>query len=148
MYTVAGIRRLQIERTYPLPQALIRRIGLPWYWAITVIAIVLVLLAVLAALLDGSLSSLYEWGAWSAYWNDPLLIIYISLVGFFLVNVREKAIETFRPLLNIDDDAFDELAKEVAAPNRRWELIGFFIGICLVFGIGQPWTLEWGPGEL
>jgi ABC-type multidrug transport system fused ATPase/permease subunit len=135
-------------RTYPLVEALIKRSRLPWYWTTAVVAAVLLLLLILAAFLDGVINDLSTW----RFWQDPLsgmvLIIYILVVHVFMWRLRERAIQVFRPLLPLDEDDFNRLAAEVATPKRRWEWTSVLIGVGFACGLGQPWDLPWGPGEL
>ncbi len=51
-------------------------------------------------------------------------------------------------LLPLDEDDFNRLAVAVATPKRRWEWTSVLIGVGLAVGLGQPWNLPWGPGEL
>ena len=97
-------------RTYPLVEALIRRSRLPWYWVTAVVAAVLLLLLILATFLDGVANDLFTWGFWHNYGDGLLLIAYILMVSSFIWKLRIKAIQAFRPLLAIDDDAFNRLA--------------------------------------
>jgi hypothetical protein len=48
----------------------------------------------------------------------------------------------------MDGDSFDRLAAEVSAPKRYWEWASIFVGVSLALALGQPWTLDWGPGSL
>jgi len=136
------------SRAYPLVEALMKRSRLPWYWAIGVVAAGLFLLLILAAYLDGIITNLSGWTFWQNYLDGLLLIVYILVVHLFMWRLRNRAIQAFRPLLAIDDDAFDRLAAEVSAPKRRWEWTSMLIGVGLAVALGQPWNLGWGPGEL
>ena len=135
-------------RTYPLVEALIRRSRLPWYWVTAVVAAVLLLLLILATFLDGVANDLFTWGFWHNYGDGLLLIAYILMVSSFIWKLRIKAIQAFRPLLAIDDDAFNQLAAKASAPNRPWEWVFVLIGVGMAAALGQPWNLGWGPGEL
>ena len=135
-------------RTYPLVEALIKRSRLPRFWAITIVAAVLLLLLILATFLDGTFVNLLDWGFWQNHLEGPVLIIYILVVYPFMWRLRERAIQAFRPLLPLDEDDFNRLAAEVATPKRRWEWTSLLIGVGLACVLGQPWNLPWGPGEL
>ena len=135
-------------RSYPLVEALMRRSRLPRPWAITVVAAVLLLLLILATFLDGVINDLSTWRFWQNNLEGLVLIIYILVMHPFMWRLRERAIQAFRPLLPLDEDDFNRLAAEVATPKRRWEWTSVLIGVGLAVGLGQPWTLPWGPGEL
>ncbi len=136
------------SRSYPLVIELMRRSRLPWRWVMVVVAAVLLLLLILAVFLDGVPTDLLNWGFWQNNLEGPILIIYILVVHPFMWRLRERAIQAFRPLLPLDEDDFNRLAAEVATPKRRWEWTSVLIGVGLAVGLGQPWTLPWGPGEL
>ena len=136
------------SRSYPLVSELIKRSRLPWYWATAVVTGVLFLLLVLAAFLDGVLSDVSGWEFWHNHLIGILLITYILAVYEPMRRLRDRAVETFRPLLNLDDKDFNRLAAEVTTPKRRWEWSSALAGVAFAVVLGQPWTLEWGPGML
>ncbi len=135
-------------QTYPLVEALIKRSRLPWYWAIAVVTAVLLLFLILAKFLDGVINDLSTWSFWQNNLEGPVVISYILVVHVFMWRLRERAIQTFRPLLSLDEDDFNRLATEVATPKRRWEWTSVCIGVGLAVGLGQPWNLPWGSGGL
>lgn len=115
--------------TYPLIEAAIRRSRLPRSWTIAVVAGVLLLLLVLMAFLDGALASLLEWST-----VDPALLYiifptYILVVYPFMLRSREQAILAFKPLLSLEDDAFNKVAENILKPSRRGEWTAIFLGI-------------------
>jgi hypothetical protein len=73
--------------------------------------------------------------------------IYILVVHPFMLRSREKAVLAFKPLLSLDDDAFNKVAENISKPNRRGEWTAIFLGIS-VLGVVlfQPWTLDWESG--
>jgi hypothetical protein len=113
-----------------------------------VVAAVLLLLLILATFLDGVTNDLSTWGFWFNYGDGLLLIVYILMVSSFMWRLRIKAIQGFRSLLAVEDDAFDQLAAKASRPNRRWEWFSIIIGVSLAAVLGQPWNLPWGSGEL
>ncbi len=135
-------------RTYPLVEALMKKSRLPWYWATAVVTVVLLLLLILATFLDGVINNLSTWRFWQNNLEGLVLIIYILVVYTFMWRLRERAIQAFRPLLPLDEGDFNRLAAEVGTPKRRWEWTSVLIGVGLAVGLGQPWNLPWGPGEL
>jgi len=135
-------------RTYPLAEALMRRSRLPWYWATAIIAVVLLLFLILATFLDGVINDLSTWRFWQNNLEGPVVIIYILVVHVFMWRLRERTIQTFRPLLPLDEDDFNRLAAEIITPKRRWEWTFVLIGVGFAVGLGQPWNLPWESGEL
>ena len=133
--------------TYPLIEAAIRRFRLPREWTIAVIAGVLLLLLVLMAFLNGTLDSLLEWRtAWPPL-SYILFPTYILVVYPFMLRSRWQAILAFKPLLSLDDDAFNKVAENILKPSRRGEWTAVFIGISVLGAVlFQPWTLDWTSG--
>ena len=125
-----------------------KRSRLPWYRVTALVASGLLLLLILAAYLDGTIADLFGWDFWRNYGDGLLLIAYILMVSSLIWRLRIKAIEAFRPLLAIDDDAFDRLAAKASTPNRRWEWVFVLIGVGFALVLGEPWNLSWGTGFL
>ncbi|MFC2034642.1 hypothetical protein ACFLUJ_00760 [Chloroflexota bacterium] len=131
-----------------LLQMLMKKSQLPWRWATVTVAALLFLFLVLAMFLDGRINDLSTWRFWQINLEGPVLIIYILVAHIFMWRFRERAIQVFRPLLDIDEGDFNQLAVKVAEPKRRWEWTFVFVGFGLAVALGQPWTLPWGPGDL
>jgi hypothetical protein len=132
---------------YPLIEAAIRRSPLSRSWTIAAVAGVLLLLLVLAASLDGVLTSLFSWSELRYVLFFVVFITYIMVVYPFMVRSRGEAIQAFKPIVSLGDDAFNKVAANISKPNRRWEWIAIFLGIPIFLGaLFQPWTLDWASG--
>ncbi len=105
--------------TYPLVSELIRRSRLPWYWATAAVTALLLVLLLLATYLDGVLDEALRWPFWRDHLSGLLLIAYILGVQIPMLRLRHQAIQSFRPLLGLDDDDFDEMVARIVRPNRR-----------------------------
>jgi hypothetical protein len=114
-----------------------------WYCTTAIVTLVSLLLLVLAALLHGRLSDLLGWNFWRLTIDGIITVIYILAVYPFIVRLREQAIQAFRSLLPLADDAFDKLAADISKPNRRWEWLAILAGFALAAGLGQPWNMDW-----
>ena len=134
--------------TYSLIEAAIRRSHLPRSWTIAVVAGVLLLIIVLMAHLDGELPSLFEWSMVGPTILNIAFAAYVLAVYPFMLRSRGRAILAFKPLLSLEDKAFNKVAANIFKPNRRWEWIAIFLGIS-VLGVVlfQPWTLDWASGR-
>ena len=132
---------------YPLIEAPIRRSRLSRPWTITVFVGGLLLLLVLMVSLDGGLASLLDWNVVGPTLLNITFPVYILLVYPFMMRSREQAVLAFKPLLSLENDAFNKVAENISKPNRRGEWIAIFLGIS-VLGVVlfQPWTLDWGKG--
>jgi hypothetical protein len=137
----------QKPRAYPLIEAAIRRSPLSRLWTITAIAGVLLLLLVLMASLDGKLASLLDWSVVRPTFSNIIFASYILVVYPFMLRSRETAVLAFKPLLSLDDDAFNKVAENILKPNRRGEWAAIILGISVLGVIFfQPWTLDWASG--
>jgi hypothetical protein len=65
----------------------------------------------------------------------------------FMLRSRGQAVLAFKPLLSLDDDAFNKVAENISKLSRRGEWAAIFLGIS-VLGVVlfQPWTLDWASG--
>ncbi len=127
----------QEPRAYPLIEAAMRRSPLSRSWTITAVVGVLLLLAVLVAALEGELASLLDWDEVSFFVFLILFIIYFLVVYPLMLRSREKAVLAFKPLLSLDDDAFNKVAENISKPSRRWEWTAIFLGILVFMGINM-----------
>jgi hypothetical protein len=127
---------------YPLIEAAIRRSPLSRSWTIVVIVGVLLLLLVLTASLGGELASLLDWSEVGFFVFLILFLIYFLVVYPLMLRAREQAVLAFKPLLSLDDDAFNKVAENISKPNRRGEWTAIFLGIVVFMGINiQPWNM-------
>ena len=133
---------------YNFIQMLVVRSRLPLLWVIIIVSVFLILLLVLARYLDNNFADLSTWEFWQKHLTGWMLIVYILSVQFFIWRLRNQAIQAIKPLLDLDESEANRLATEASKSNRRGEFISIIIGVGLAVGLGQPWVLEWGPGEL
>ncbi|UCD09164.1 MAG: hypothetical protein JSU79_00520 [Dehalococcoidales bacterium] len=133
-------------RQYPLIEAAIRSTRLPRLWTITIVAGGLLLLLILSMFLDDELDSLFQWNTVSPHFLNIVFLTYILVVYRFMLQAREKAILAFKPLLALEDDAFNKVVENTLKPSRRGEWTAVFLGIGILGAVlFQPWTLEWAP---
>lgn len=138
-----------ISRKYPLIEAAIRRSPLSRSWTIAAVAGVLILLLLLMASLDGALSTLFDWSELRYIPFFIVMIAYFLVVYPYMMRSREKAVLAFKPLLSLEDTAFNEVAANIAKPNRRREWIAIFLGVAFFLGaLVQPWNMDWESGFL
>ena len=121
-------------RTYPLIEEAIRRSRLPRSWTIAVVAGVLLLLLVLMAFLDGELASLLDWSVVGSTLLYIIFPTYIMVVYPLMLRSRQQAVLAFKPLLSLEDDAFNKVAENISKPNRRGEWTAIFVGISVLGG--------------
>ena len=133
----------QEPRAYPLIDALMKRSRLSRSWTISAVVGVLLLLAGLVAALEGELASLLDWDEVSFFVFLILFIIYFLVVYPFMSRSREQAVLAFKPLLSLNDAAFNKIAENISKRSRRWEWTAVFLGIVIFMGINiQSWNTD------
>ncbi|MFQ5855362.1 MAG: hypothetical protein ACE5LU_06955, partial [Anaerolineae bacterium] len=119
----------------------IRWTGLPWTRAIVAVGLVLILLLLGAAYLDGVLIRPFDGYSWWDELDGPAIIVYILLVYRLLERFGLGAIEAFRPLVALDTDDFDRLLAGASVLDRRREWLAFGVGAAAGLLITRPWNL-------
>jgi len=137
----------QKSRPDNLFDALKERFPLPWYWLTAVVAVVLLLLVVLVAYLEGVFTHGAGWRFWQIGLLPPVIIIYILVVYPVLSPLFTRAVEAFRPLLPEGED-FDELAAGIHQRQRRWECAAMAAGAAVWVGVSMPWAWVHQPLEV
>ena len=120
-----------VNSSYPLVEALFRRSRLSRLWFITIIFTVLLLFLILTAILDDSTTHLSKWSFWRVNVDEIILITYILLIYPFMMQLRERAVRAFTPLLSMDEESINRLAADITKPNRRGEWAAVFCGIAI-----------------
>jgi len=100
-------------------------------WVALIVSLTLLLLPFAAVYLDGALDEFFSQNRWRVFLLPPTIIIYIWLVSPLMARMGANVIESFRPLIQMDDDSFDRMIHEVARLDPRHEWIAFGIGVIL-----------------
>lgn len=125
---------------------LVKRTWLSWLQVTVAVGLVLILLLVGAAYLNGVLArpfASYPW--WEAVWYEgdgPAMIVYVLLAHYLVQRSRAVAIEAFRPLVAMDDDGFDRVVAEMSALARRREWLAVGIGAAVGLLLNPPWNMS------
>jgi len=109
---------------------------LSWYWTTTIIAVVILLSLILVAYLEDAFN---QWDFWRVGLTAPSIIIYILLIYPFMWRLGERAIQAFRPLLSLEENAFNQIVLEINKTNRLRELAAALIGAVFWLVLSQPW---------
>lgn len=118
----------------------------PWYLRLLVVAVYLVALVVAAAL-DSVLGDLHDLFTLRVLLLAPTVSIYIWLVSPLMARYGQQVELSLRPLINLDDEAFEQLRVNAAIIKPFYELLAFFggmgLGIFLTlisgFDLLTPW---------
>jgi hypothetical protein len=97
------------------------------------VSLVLILLSVGAAYLDGVLIGPIDTGYWRYLLMAPAIVAYVLLTQPELKRLRESAIRAFRSLVPLDDEHFHRTLGRAPMFNRRRE--GMALGIGAVAGV-------------
>jgi hypothetical protein len=123
-----------------LLEELVERSGLSWLQVALAVALLLIVLLVGTAYLEGLLARPLDAVAWRAGMLGVVITPYLLLVQPIMRRLRDNAIRSFRPLVRISDDDFQQLLTEAPLFNRRQEWLALVIG-----GLGgtllfRPWV--------
>jgi hypothetical protein len=134
------------QPTQSLPGRLVSRPRSPW---ITVgLGLVLILVPVAAAYLDGMLADLFQEGHLRPVLLPSTVIIYILAVAPILDRMQMRVIKAFRPLVLIDDEDFVQLVGTASRLNPIAEAAAFGAGAALGLWIGLSTFYGEGIGLL
>ena len=132
------------HRSYPLLMELAKRSRPPLRWLLILVAVVLMLLLVSVAFLDGDRASLATLSFWRDLMDGPALIIYILAVYPILYQRWWRSALSLRTLLSPDDKA----TMPVPLPKRQWEWTAIIVGSIFWPLLWQPWQRNWVPGDI
>lgn len=100
-------------------------------WVTLLASTLLLALPFAAALMDGTLGELFQTDQWRVLLLPPVIIVYIMLVSPLMTRMGEQVLEALRPLVPLDDDAFDNIVRKAAQINPVHELLVFGAGFAL-----------------
>ncbi len=97
-------------------------------WITLGVGLALILVPVGVAYIDGVLRDFFSQGYWRPALLPPAVIIYIMVVSPILGRGETGVIEAFRPLVQTDDDSFNQLVYRASRLNPIAEVTAFGIG--------------------
>jgi len=108
-------------------------------WVLLGISLLLVIVPLVAATLDGLVEELFREGTWRLIFSPTAVIIYILVVTPFVERAETAVIDAFRPLILLDDDGFDRLVAEASRLNPLAEVLALSLGAIFGLWMGQMW---------
>lgn len=102
-------------------------------WLVLLASILLLLVPVGSAALDGVLSELYQQGRWWILFLPPAILIYIGLVSPRIAHLGEEAIHAIQPYTSLDAEAFAALVRKASATRPSHEVLIFLAGALIGF---------------
>lgn len=121
-------------------------------WRTVGVGIVLVLVPLAAAYVEGVLAELLATGQWRTLIVPPVIILYILIVAPRLSNMDTAVVEALKQVALVDDQAFDRVVAEASAVNPRKYgtvfIVGALLGLTLVLmqarGSVSLVVISWG----
>lgn len=107
------------------------------------IAVMLFLLPVGAWALDGDLQDFFTNGTWRVPYLPVVMIYYVLLVSQLLFRSNNAALQAFRSVVLMEDEAYDQLLRQASQFKLSHELSAIGIGIVL----GLLSVMNWGLGS-
>jgi hypothetical protein len=124
----------------------------PRYSRLTNLIVALLFVAPVAgAWVDGTLANLFVEGRWRGLFIPPVVISYIVWVSRRMAQVEGEVLRAFRPAVQVEDAAFDDLVSAGRRADPRVETLVLAIGACaglatasLSSGATWSWSVvEW-----
>lgn len=100
-------------------------------WVKLVVSLAFLLLPFAAAYLDGLLDDFMREGQWRFLLLSPVIILYIWFISPAMSRGEAEVVRSFRPLVSLDDEAFDNLVERESHVDPRNEWLALGIGAIL-----------------
>jgi hypothetical protein len=113
--------------------------GETYPWARLIAALLLLAAPVVLAVLDGVWEDFISHGYWRIALLPTGIVVYILVVSSILGRGDVRVVEAFRPLVLLDQEAFDALVNEASRLGGMWELLAFGIGAAFGLLLGRSW---------
>jgi hypothetical protein len=108
-------------------------------WCRLVAALLLLVAPMVLAGLDGVWGDFFNQGYWRIAFLPAGIVVYILVVSRILGRGDIRVIEAFRPLVLLDQNAFDALVNEASRLGARWETLAFAVGGAFGLLLGRSW---------
>lgn len=113
-----------------------------------VVSLAFLLLPFVVAYLDGFLDDFLREGQWRFLLLAPIIILYIWFISPVMSRGEDEVVGSFRPLVPLDDEAFDNLVDRESRVNPRNEWLALSVGAVLGlisaqssgFNLGFSWS--------
>lgn len=135
---------------YTWLEEMVERTRLPQFQLAARLVLVMVLLLVGAAYLDGVLALTVRGGFWRIALASPLMMGYVAPFQPVLKRWRDAAIQSFSTLVPVVDDRFQRCCTQASVFNRRREKLAAALGAAAGLLLLQPWdrtglAWTWSP---
>jgi hypothetical protein len=103
------------------------------------ISLLLLLAPVGAVIADGVWDEYLDWSRWRPMLTAPAVILYTLAISRWMASSEEKMLRAFRPVVQIDDQAYERLVRQAERINPTGEIIAIVLGMLAGIGISLPW---------
>ena len=131
-----------MSRTNVKNNTLFDRLVNPSWGLIGAVVISLVLLAIVAAGLDGLWGTVLTDVSHRRMFIYPAMVVYILIVTGILTSYHDAEIASLRKISKLDDDSFDDRVDTSDAMVRRGTPIALAVGLALGVLIATPWQMD------
>jgi hypothetical protein len=128
-----------------LLEELVERTGMSSLQVAVGVGLVLIVLAVGAAYVDGLLIELFDSILWRNVMLYPAIFVYNLLVLPILRRLRNVAIRSFRPLVATGDDDFHRLLAGASLFDRRREWLALSLSAVVGAMLSRSWSSYYPP---
>src|SRR4030042_7064385 len=111
-------------------------------WTTIGIGLLLLLFPLVEYALDGQVRAFFNLGFWRPLMQSTVVILYILIIAPIITKNDADMLKAFRPLVLIDDDAYDQLVQESSRINPLGEVIAMLLGALIGFGLSQTWLTD------
>jgi hypothetical protein len=119
----------------------INKLPLPRKWTLLAIGLLLFLLPLGIAYLEGISHLILVDGIWRSLFIQPVLVTYVLILSQPLQHTREVVAQALRSIMQLDDESFHSLVERACQTNPIGELIGFGLGVVFIFSLGARFEL-------
>jgi hypothetical protein len=113
----------------------------PW-WVALITSLVLFLIPLAATALDGAWENVLSRGMWRPILLAPVVVIYVLVVSQMMAKSNADILRTFRSLLEMDEDAFDQLVRSSSRVKPAGEIIALVAGALVGLALSLAWLRD------
>jgi len=103
------------------------------------IGLLLILAPIAATVTDGMWEEFIAGGQWRPLLTAPVVILYILAVSRWLSTSDARLLAAYRPIVQIDDEAFDQIVRRASHISPAGEVIALVAGALVGLGISLSW---------
>lgn len=111
-------------------------------WTTISLGLLLLVFPLVAYALDEEARVFFSYGFWRPVMQSTVVILYILIIAPIITKNDSDMLKAFRPLVLIDDEAYDRLVQESSHVNPLGEVLSILLGALIGFGLSQTWLTD------